>query len=165
MQPHRPNPHPARAQHGFALLEVLIAVVVLAIGLLGMAALQSSALRNNQSSLERTQAVILSYSILEAMRANLTVARAGTYNMAATSTVPATGATLVSKDLNAWMTDVQASLNDPAATGAIVCAAPVAPDPSRVCAINITWNDSRGGLNQVANAADAAKTVTTVGRL
>lgn len=159
-----PQQHTKR-QRGFALLEVLIAVVVLAIGLLGMAALQSSALRNNQSSLERTQAVILSYSILEAMRANLTAARQGNYNMAATSTVPSAGSTLHANDLNAWMTNVQASLNDPAASAAIACTPPVAPDPSRLCTITITWNDSRGGLNQVVDAADATKTLTTVGRI
>ena len=50
-----------------SLLEVLIAVLVLAIGLLGIAALQATALRNSQSSLERNQAVIASYTIADAM--------------------------------------------------------------------------------------------------
>ena len=45
-------------QQGMSLLEVLIAVLVLAIGLLGIAALQATALRNSQSSLERNQAVM-----------------------------------------------------------------------------------------------------------
>ena len=73
---------PRSAARGVGLIEVLIAVLVMAIGLLGIAAMQATALRNSQSSLERSQAVIQSYGILDAMRANLDVARAGTYNTA-----------------------------------------------------------------------------------
>jgi type IV pilus assembly protein PilV len=158
MHQHHPNPHPARAQRGFALLEVLIAVVVLAIGLLGMAALQSSALRNNQSSLERTQAVVLSYSILDAMRANVAVARNNGYNIGKTCAVPTATASLKDYNLKDWIGDIQTALNDTAACGQIACA-------NDVCTITVTWNDSRGGLNQVVDATDATKTLTTVGRL
>ena len=52
------------------MIEVLVAVLVMGIGLLGVAAMQATALRNNQSALERTQATIQTYSILDAMRAN-----------------------------------------------------------------------------------------------
>ena len=41
-----------------SLIEVLVAVLIMGIGLLGIAAMQTVALRNGQSSLERTQAVI-----------------------------------------------------------------------------------------------------------
>ena len=47
-----------------------MAVAILAFGLLGIAALQATALRNSQSSYERSQAVSLTYSILDRMRAN-----------------------------------------------------------------------------------------------
>ena len=40
---------------GTSLIEILVAVVVLSTGLLGMVALQAKALRNNQSSLERSE--------------------------------------------------------------------------------------------------------------
>ena len=52
------------------LLAALVAVLVMGVGLLGIAAMQATALRNNQSALERTQATIQTYSILDAMRAN-----------------------------------------------------------------------------------------------
>ncbi|MDP5152090.1 type IV pilus modification protein PilV, partial [Rheinheimera baltica] len=45
-------------QKGVTLLEVLIAMLVLGIGILGVAGLQTASLRNVQSSYERSQAVI-----------------------------------------------------------------------------------------------------------
>lgn len=66
-----------RRQAGVSLIEVLISVVILGIGMLGIAAMQARALQNNSSSLERSQMVVQSYAILDAMRANLTAARGG----------------------------------------------------------------------------------------
>src|SRR5690606_8210568 len=67
-------------QAGVGLLEVMISVLILGIGLLGIAAMQATALRNGQSSLERTQAVIQTYAVLDLLRANRTNAIAGYYN-------------------------------------------------------------------------------------
>jgi len=55
---------------GFTLLEVLIAVVVLAIGLLGLAKLQTFGLHANHDAHLRTQATLLAYDITDRMRAN-----------------------------------------------------------------------------------------------
>ena len=100
-----------RSQRGAGLIEVLVAVLVLAIGLLGIAAMQTTALRNNQSALERSQAVIQSYAILDAMRANREQAQAGAYNLGAlTCAVPTVAGTLAQNDLIAWMQSVQATL-------------------------------------------------------
>src|SRR4051794_861854 len=71
---------------GVTLIEVLIAVLVMAIGLLGIGALQATAIRNNQAASERTQAVIQSYAILDAMRANLHSTRNGDYALLSTLT-------------------------------------------------------------------------------
>lgn len=60
-----------RRGRGFSLIEVMVAVFVLSIGLLGMAALMASSLRNNQSADHRSQAVNLAYDALEMMRANV----------------------------------------------------------------------------------------------
>ena len=57
-------------QRGFSLIEVLVAVLVLAIGLLGLAGLQTRGLKASQSSYERSVATVYAYSILDAMRAN-----------------------------------------------------------------------------------------------
>ena len=66
--PSHSGPRRALSQRGAGLLEVLIAVLVMGIGLLGIAALQATALRNAQSSMERSQAVVQAYAILDSMR-------------------------------------------------------------------------------------------------
>ena len=68
-------------QNGFGLIEALIAVLVLAIGLLGLATLQAQGLRNNNSAYFRTQASIQISSMLDTMRVDLAAARAGDYNI------------------------------------------------------------------------------------
>ncbi len=60
----------SRKHHGFSLIEVLVALFVLAIGLLGLAALQTTGLRFNHQSYQRTQATMLSYDIIDRIRAN-----------------------------------------------------------------------------------------------
>lgn len=66
------------SQQGVSLLEVLIAVLVLGIGLLGVAALQSSGVRNVQSAHERTVATLVAHSLAENVRANIAAQRLGT---------------------------------------------------------------------------------------
>jgi len=65
-------------QCGAGLLEVLIAVMILSVGLLGLAGLQATGLKVNASSLMRSEAVMMSYGMLDAIRANPT----GTYTRA-----------------------------------------------------------------------------------
>jgi len=57
-------------QGGFTLLEVLIALLILSIGLLGLAALQTTGLRSNQMASMRTLATTTAYDITDRMRAN-----------------------------------------------------------------------------------------------
>lgn len=130
-----PRSAPRRAQRGVGMIEVLVAVLVLAIGLLGIAAMQAAALRNSQSSLDRSTATVLAYSIFDAMRANANVARVGGYNIGLTCNVPG-GGDLAANDRAAWMTRVQQSLGD-TACGQIQCAADQ-------CTVTIRWDDSRG---------------------
>ena len=83
-----------RGVRGIGLIEVMVSVLVLAVGLLGIAAMQSLALRGGQGSLESSQAVMQTGSILEAMRANPGV----DYTMAKQCSVPTGTATLVAYD-------------------------------------------------------------------
>lgn len=61
---------PRRRQQGFSLIEVLVALLVLAIGLLGLAMLQGQGLKFNTHAYSRSQATTLAYDILDRMRAN-----------------------------------------------------------------------------------------------
>jgi len=58
-----------RQAGGAGLLEVLVAVLILGIGLLGVAATQSVALKASQVSTMRSQAIIEGYGMLDAIRA------------------------------------------------------------------------------------------------
>ncbi|ANQ86082.1 type IV pilus modification protein PilV [Azoarcus olearius] len=122
---------------GFSLLEVLIGIVVFSIGLLGMASLQMNALKNNQSSAYRMQAVVLSYFMFDAMRANRADVENGNYNLAKTCNIPAPGSTLVSNDQRYWLGRLKESLGDADTTcGEIDC-------DGMNCTVRVYWDDSR----------------------
>lgn len=126
----------SRAARGVGLVEVLVSVLVLSIGLLGIAAMQATALRNSQSSLERSQGIVHVYTILDAMRANPNGVAAGTYNMAMTCAAPGGAGSVAASDRSEWITHLQENLG-PTACGLVNCAA-------GVCTITVQWDDSRG---------------------
>ncbi len=142
---------PPRAVRGVGLIEVLIAVLVLAIGLLGVAAMQAAALRNSQSALERSQGVVNTYTILDAMRANVDGVKSGNYNMPMTCTVPATG-DLAANDRRFWLQTLQANLGK-GACGQISCAA------NNICTVKVQWDDSR------ISGGSSAQSFTTTTRI
>jgi type IV pilus assembly protein PilV len=55
---------------GFTLIEVMIAMIILAVGLLGMASLTVRSQQSNESAYARSQATLLAYDIIERMRTN-----------------------------------------------------------------------------------------------
>jgi len=152
--------HDRKAQAGVGLIEILIAVLVLSIGFLGMAALQTKALSNNNSAMARTQATIASYSILDAMRADRANALAGNYDGTVTvGNCPGAGNTLANGQLNRWCLgaggtppDGLAALGN-GATGDIQC------DANGICEITITFDDDK------ATGGDSSQEVVTRARL
>ncbi len=148
----------ATHSRGASLIEVLIAVLILGIGLLGIASMQAITLRNGQSSMERSQAVMQTYSILDAMRSNVALARVNAYDLPRTCAVPTATATLAQNDLNAWMINMQANLGA-TACGTIACVATAPVSPGRVCTVTVEWNDSRG------TSGSAAQTTVTRSRI
>lgn len=61
---------PRRAEHGVVLLEVMIAIVILAVGLLGLAKLQASSRQMEMESYQRSQAVILLQDMVGRLSSN-----------------------------------------------------------------------------------------------
>lgn len=129
-------------QTGSGLLEVLVAVLVLSLGLLGLAGLQARTLQQTQSSLQRSQAVLLSYSILDSLRADRQGALLGNYNIGQTCVAQALTGNLVNDTINSWLASIQSRFGANATScGSIACAA------SGICTIRIFWDDSRAGGN------------------
>lgn len=155
MLPNNPSCRGAAGQRGAGLVEVLVAVLVLAIGLLGIAAMQATALRNNQSSLERTQATIQTYSILDAMRANAEAARAGAYNIARTCALPMATGTLAQRDLLRWFQDMRGSLGATTGTCGTITQA------GDVFTVTVEWDDGRATNTGVTAADSGRNRVTT----
>lgn len=106
-------------QRGFSLIEMLVALLVLSIGLLGVAALQTKGQQFNHRAYLRTQATFLSQDLMERMRNNRTIALDGTsYALAAAptaadkncATAVCTPTELAEFDLEQWYALVQSSL-------------------------------------------------------
>lgn len=135
-------------QRGISLIEVLITMLILAIGLLGLSALQLSSLKNNHSAMQRSIAVMQSYTLVEAIRADPDSAKAGRFNISFEGTpgsgsFPATVHTMWREQLS---TNLGAS-----AKGSVACA-------SGTCKIIVQWDDSRPNQGGDIKDVDAAKT-------
>lgn len=69
-----------RSEQGFSLIEVLVAVLVLTIGLLGLFGMQLAGVKSNQSAYFRTQASLLASDMADRLRFNSDRAIAGGYD-------------------------------------------------------------------------------------
>jgi type IV pilus assembly protein PilV len=128
-------------QTGFGLVEVLVAVLVISIGLLGIASLQVLALKNTGSSMERSQAVIQTYSYLEYLRARRDQAVIGSLDLPMTCDPDNLPGSQVEQ--RRWITALRDTLG-PASCGAVEC------QGGGRCTVTVRWNDSRaeGGLEE-----------------
>jgi type IV pilus assembly protein PilV len=149
-----------KANAGFTLIEVLIAMVVLAIGLLGLAALQTTSLRNNQSAYFRSQATQLAYDIADRVRINTNSSDPTTYdnynNKTGTAddcvTNTCTPAEMAGYDLSQW--NAQLALQLPSGVG-FICIDSTPDDGASTAgncdstgsayAVKIFWDDGREG--------------------
>lgn len=114
-----------RTPRGFSLLEVLIAVLIFSLGLLGMAALMVVSVKTNQSAYVRTQATFVAESMANRMRGNLgeILAYSGSYTAGGGSNPCAATACntaqIVTRDL--WLFRQQMAEFLPASTATIRC--------------------------------------------
>lgn len=132
-------------QKGISLLEVLIALVVLSIGLLGLAQLQVMGIKQNQDAWLRSQATNLTYDMLDRLRVNRNAARGGQYDqnfpaqVACVRNVQAlaipAGANLATRDLIEWNNMIACSLPD--GRGQITQQA------NNQFTVEIRWNEDR----------------------
>jgi len=144
---------------GFTLIEVLIAMLIMAFGLLGLAGLQATGLSDNQSAYFRSQATQLAYDIADRIRVNLDDASNGAASIyitqdpttalpqadCTTVTSTCTTADLAENDLSQWNLSVTNTLPMGAGTLAV---------NGSVFSVTINWDDNRDGVVD-ANPANA----------
>lgn len=135
---------PARPPRGFTMIEVLIALLVLAFGLLGFALLQTMNLRFTQSANYRTQATNLAYDLLDQIRANRLVAPQYTAITTASFTglkakscgARPMGAVTVDDNIKRWRCQVVDTLGEGSSAVVLYAA-------DGTVNVTITWGDVR----------------------
>lgn len=144
---------------GFTLLEVLVAIVVLSIGLLGLAGLQAAGLRNNQGAYLRTIATQQAYDMADRMRTNPAAVTGGSYdNISGTGSDPGcitTGcspAQMAQYDAYEWNTTNQNAL--PTGKGTVKLVA------TNRFTITVMWDDARTGASGTACGSDPTVDLT-----
>lgn len=136
-------------QTGFTLFEVLITMVVIAVGLLGSAGLVLAGIKTSQGAMFRTLAVNLAYDMADRMEANKNAAVLGNYAIAEGASVQAardcasaacSEGELASYDLAQWREGIVALL--PGGTGQISLASAPGANPATYTIV-VGWNDRR----------------------
>lgn len=138
---------------GFTLIEILIAMVIMAFGLLGLAGLQASGLRQNQSAHLRSQANTLAYDFADRVRTNSTqcaiyVANSagnGAQTASCLTTAGCSPAQMANHDISAWKTQITSTL--PSGTGVMtrIAGGGTALCTDDVYTITINWDDDKDG--------------------
>ncbi|WP_309045742.1 type IV pilus modification protein PilV [Marinobacter sediminicola] len=163
-------------QAGMTLIEILVTVLVLAVGLLGMASLTVGSLKNNQGAFLRTQATILAYDMADRMKSNTAEAISGSYDGATTTaslTAPSciasgcSGADRVAADIFAWKQQIEGANGNmamlPGGEGAISGAgasgAGGTTAAGNVFTITITWREDRWDETQGSMSTENQQTV------
>jgi type IV pilus assembly protein PilV len=142
----------ARRSRGFTLIELLVALVILSVGLLGVAKLSLGTVQSNDSALMRSQATALVQQVVDDMRANQPQAAAGAYTIglgAFATPAPACyaaacgAASVVTYDLAKWKALLGSAL--PAGDGSITTATetnPLTGGTETTATITVQWDDS-----------------------
>ena len=129
-----------RKQNGFSMLEALVTLLIVSLGLLGIAGIIANSLKVNQGAQIRSQASWLANDIIESMRANRTTAgnTPAAYTLDNCAAIPVADP-IAQADLTQWCAALAAAL--PAGTGAVALAANTAT-------VTVQWDDTRaaGGV-------------------
>ena len=116
-------------ESGMSMIEVLIAIVILALGALGIAGLQARALKGNEGSLQRSQALIAASYMLDSIRADAA--------LRVTTSMASSG----SGTIGTWLSELSRTVG-PGSQGMIACQAVTL---GTNCTVTVQWNNSRSG--------------------
>ena len=131
-----------QAQAGVGLLEVLIVMVVMGVGLMGLAKLQLSTNQTNTTAYLNTQATIHIEEMIGRLRSDKLAAINGDYNVSLTKAASiTTGASIAKQGRYNWAQNLSNNIPNPKV--AISC------NNSGLCLVAIKYTGSQGEKEQV----------------
>lgn len=171
--------HFARQEGGLTLIEVLVSVIILLVGLLGLAALMTNSQKAEAESYQRAQALLLLQDMVGRINANRAVAACYAVTTDASTGTPylgvgadvstlvcgvgsATANTRAIQDLSAWSSllagasETSGGTNLGAMVGARGCVTAPNPNPDNIYTVSVAWQ----GLT-ATKAPDATLTCAT----
>jgi type IV pilus assembly protein PilV len=158
---------PSRFGAGFSLIEVMVALIIISIGLLGIAKLQAVALSSTGSSGKRSLGAIEAASLASALhadRAYWSQASSGVATVISGTTIasspdpflvsgvdcwvnrPCTTVQMAAYDLTQWAVSAQSIF--PSYQAFILCPVPLATTLPNTCTIRLTWTENTVAANQ-----------------
>lgn len=158
-----------RHVRGVSLIEVMMAVLVFSVGLIGLSGLLIATFRSNQTGYQRTQAEFIAMSMADRMRANPLGVWAGGYNstaypltgvQACTTASACTPTKLALRDQYLWSSQLKTFL--PNASASIACTNGATPDAAQLlvrppyagnCVMRINWTERAAGDSGHQNVA------------
>lgn len=141
---------------GLTLVEILVAVVVISVGLLGVAGLHAYSLKNNYDSLLRSHASALAGDIADRMRANRAAALKGDYDIGFDPLAfgEDDDPSNVQIELKEWKDLLAAQLPNGVGSIALVTTPASDTDPeTRIVTIRIQWGEREAGDDDVIEFA------------
>ncbi len=144
-----------RRGRGFSMVEAMVALVVLAVGMLGIAGLFVMTLRAGGNAIYRMQAVNLAQDVADRIRANKTAVlayqgSAANNNCEGPGSGNCTPALLAANDLAIWTAQIAVAL--PSGTGRIVVTPPAAAGQPATYSIFVNWLEQGQAANQTVLA-------------
>lgn len=148
-------------QKGITIIEVLVAMLILAVGLLGMASLQVRSVQDTGNSNLRSVAIYLANDMADRIRANNTAMAAGNYNSVAGASLTAncltttgcSSAAMANHDMQEWLTNLGNSL--PNGDGEI-------DRDGDLFEITVTWDERVRQTNADGDAVNIATGTVTL---
>lgn len=125
-------------QHGFTLLETMVALLIFSVGLLGLAGMQMAGMQSNHGAMMRTIATQHSYNMAERVRSS----RAGFIvedDASVKSCSLNTCTTVAATDYDSWITAINNSL--PSGDGQVSALG------GGVFQITVRWDENRTGAD------------------
>ena len=165
----------AHAQLGFTIVEVMVALLVMSVGLLGIAKMQALSMASTSTSRLRSLAVYEAASMASAMRANraywsaaslaqpvnvsgggatstdatlsaaISAVGLGSVDYCVTGIAPCKPVTMAANDLQSWAAELKTLL--PSSTATITCPTLTVPP---TCTIQITWTENAVAITAVS---------------